>query len=469
MPKKKPKKKTVIASRQRRRSKPLGKAKKKPTKQIKVIRSSKENAELKIGDNKYTLPIVTGSEGEKAVDITTLRAKSGVITLDPGYGNTGSCLSKITYIDGEKGILRYRGIPIEELAEKATFLETAYLLIYGELPNKTQLADWSKKCTEYSIIHEGMIEFFSGFPPKTHPMIVLSTMVSSLSGYYQELAKIDPTSDEIETTIIELISKVRTISAFSYKKTIGEPIKYPRADLKFIPNFLHMMFSAPIRNYEIDPEVAKTLEMLFILHADHEQNCSTSAVRLVGSSLANLFASVSAGISALWGRLHGGANQKVIEMLEMIREDGGNLRKYVNMAKDKKDKFRLMGFGHRVYKNYDPRAKIIKKQAHKLLNKIGIKDPLMEIALKLEEIALKDSYFVEKKLYPNVDFYSGLIYREIGFPTNMFPVLFAISRIPGWIANWKEMREYDGFKIGRPRQVYTGQTKRPYTPLEKRR
>lgn len=425
-------------------------------------------AKLIIEGKTYELPIIVGSEGERAIDIRGLRLNSSHITLDPGFGNTGACESKITFIDGEKGILRYRGIPIEQLVKHSTFVETAYLVIHGELPTKNELDNFSSAFSKHSLIHEDMKNFFRGYPSTAHPMAILSSMVCSLSGYYPELAKAEPTEEEIREIIVELMSKVRTISAFSYKKSIGEPFVYPRHDLRYVTNFLHMMFSYPSEACEIDEVVVEALEALLILHADHEQNCSTSTVRLVGSSQANLFASIAAGICALWGPLHGGANQKVIEMLKMIEEDGRNVKKYVEMAKDKKTTFRLMGFGHRVYKNFDPRASIIKEKADKILAKIGVHDPLLDIAIQLEKVALEDEYFIERKLFPNVDFYSGIIYKAIGIPLNMFPVMFSIGRMPGWIAQWKEMRETPGAKIGRPRQIYTGENLRNYIPVNKR-
>ena len=427
-----------------------------------------KTAKIIIDNKTYEFPVVVGVEGEKAIDISDLRAKTSYITLDPGFANTGSCQSAIAYIDGEKGILRYRGIPIEQLAEKSTFIETAYLLIYGELPTQKQLTEFSKSFTRHSMIHEDMKNFFDGYPSDAHPMAILSDVVCALSAYYPELAKPEPTKEDIDTIAVELLSKVRTIAAFAYKKSIGEPFVYPRHDLRYITNFLNMLFSAPARAYIIDPVVVRAFETLLILHADHEQNCSTSTVRLVGSARANLFASVSAGICALWGPLHGGANQKVIEMLEKINDTGDDVKKCIAMAKDPKTNFRLMGFGHRVYKNYDPRAAIIKKQAHALLKKLGLQDPLLEIAMKLEKAALKDDYFVSRKLYPNVDFYSGIILRAIGIPTEMFPVIFAIGRMPGWIAHWKEMIGTPSLKIGRPRQVYMGKKKRNYVPLAQR-
>ncbi len=428
-----------------------------------------DQAKLILEGKTYELPVVTGSENEKAVDVSKLRGASSYITLDSGFANTGACLSAITFVDGEKGILRYRGIPIEEIAEQSTFVETSYLLIYGELPTQKQLDRFSHSFTQHSMIHEDMKNFFYGYPSSGHPMGILSAMVCSLSAFYPELIKPDSTKQDIDTIVVQLLSKVRTICAFSYKKSIGEPFVYPRADLKYIPNFLNMMFSSPSREYTIDEEEVNALRTLLILHADHEQNCSTSTVRLVGSSKANLFASISAGICALWGPLHGGANQEVIEMLQQIQAAGGNIKKYVDMAKDNKGNYRLMGFGHRVYKNFDPRAKIIKQRATALLNKKGIHDPLLDIAVQLEEVALKDEYFISRKLYPNVDFYSGIIYRAIGIPLNMFPVMFAIGRMPGWIAHWKEMVEDPTTKICRPRQIYTGSLKRDYVPLEQRK
>jgi citrate synthase len=389
------------------------------------------------------------------------------VTLDPAFMNTASTKSAITFIDGDKGILRYRGIPIEQLAEKSTFVETAYLLIYGNLPTEPQLKEWSTKLTRHSLLHEDMKHFFEGFPPTAHPMAILSAMVTALSSYYPDALDVDNVELR-DITIARLVSKVRTIAAFAYKKSIGQPFVYPKNSLTYCSNFLNMMFSVPAEEYEVDPELVKVMNVLFILHADHEQNCSTSTVRVVGSSRANLFASISAGICALWGPLHGGANQEVLEMLTAIHADGGDVDKYVKLAKDKNSNFKLMGFGHRVYKNFDPRAKIIKAAADKVLTKLGKQDPLLDIAKSLEEAALKDSYFVERKLYPNVDFYSGLIYRAMGFPTNMFTVLFALGRLPGWIAHWKEMMEDPTTKIARPRQIYTGPTVRDYVAIEKR-
>ena len=416
-------------------------------------------AKLILDGKEHEFPVVTGSEGEVAVDISKLRERTGAITLDEGYGNTGSCRSAITFIDGEQGILRYRGIPIEEL-EEARFTEVAYLLIYGRLPNQTELVEWREKLTRHSLLHEDMKKFFEGFPASAHPMAMLSAMVASLSTYYPDTADLD-------LNIVRLLAKAKTIAAFSYKKSIGQPFMYPLNHLSYTENFVHMMFAVPAEPMHISPVLDRALNLLLILHADHEQNCSTSTVRMVGSSGANLFASVSAGVCALWGPLHGGANQAVIEMLEAIAADGGNYRKYVEMAKDKASGFRLMGFGHRVYKNFDPRSRILKTAADEVLAELGIRDPLLEVAKGLEEIALEDAYFVEKKLYPNVDFYSGILYRAMGIPTNMFTVMFALGRLPGWIAHWREMRE-QGARINRPRQVYTGPTRTSWVPVEQR-
>ena len=416
----------------------------------------------------YEFPVIEGTCGEKAIDISTLRSTVGLITFDPGFLSTGACSSKITFLDGENGVLLYRGIPIEQLAEKSTFVETAYLLIYGELPTEDQLKDFQHHLTYHSMVHESIKNSYDGFPDNAHPMAVCSTVVGSLATFYQNEISVR-NEREVEITIHRLLAKLPTIAAYSYKKSIGQAFPYPDNSLGYSANFLKMMFSTPCEPYEVDPIVAKALDVLLILHADHEQNCSTSTVRLVGSSMCNLFASVSAGIYALWGPLHGGANQAVIEMLQTILDDGGDVEKYVRKAKDSNDSFRLMGFGHRVYKNFDPRSLIIKKLAHEVFDKIGIHDPLLEIALRLEEIAIKDPYFVEKKLYPNVDFYSGMVYKALNFPVNMFPVLFAIGRLPGWIAHWKELQEDKDFKIGRPRQVYTGFAKRDYIPMQDRK
>ena len=413
------------------------------------------------------LPVITGTENEKAIDISKLRSETSYITMDHGYMNTGSCLSSVAFIDGDRGILRYRGIPIEELAEKSTFTETAYLLIYGKLPTRAELDQFNHTLTHHSMIHEDMKRFFDGYPSTAHPMAILSAMICSMSSYYPE--SLEPhRKDLTDLTISRLLAKMPTIAAISHKKAVGQPFAYPDNTLSYAANFLHMMFAVPPEAYHVDEDVARALDLLLILHADHEQNCSTSTVRMVGSSQANLFASIAAGICALWGPLHGGANQEVMNMLDMIHEDGSNVDKYVAMAKDKKSNFRLMGFGHRVYKNFDPRAKILKQACDTVLRKLGIHDPLLEIAKKLEEHALQDSYFIEHKLYPNVDFYSGIIYKAIGIPTNMFTVMFAMGRLPGWLAQWKEMNESPNTKIGRPRQIYVGPTDQSYVPIEKR-
>ena len=411
-------------------------------------------AKLSYQDNEIELPLLEGTMGEKAIDISKLRGATGLVTLDSGYGNTGSCTSEITFIDGEEGVLMYRGYPIEQLAEKADFVEVCYLLIYGHLPSVEELSDFRNSLTHHSLIHEDMKKFFEGYPPTAHPMAILSAMVASLSAYYPE--------EDGDTNIIRLLAKLNTIAAFSYKKSIGQPYIYPRNDLDYAGDFLHMMHAVPAEPYELDDTLVEALNLLLILHADHEQNCSTSTVRMVGSSGANLFASIASGICALWGPLHGGANQKVIQMLERIEKDGSDYKKYVAMAKDKDSDFRLMGFGHRVYKNFDPRARILKKSADQVLSKLGVNDPLLDIAKHLEEVALNDDYFVERKLYPNVDFYSGIIYRAMGIPTNMFTVMFALGRLPGWIAQWKEMKDDPKARIYRPRQVYTGEVKRDY-------
>ncbi|QPJ63134.1 MAG: citrate synthase [Candidatus Nitronauta litoralis] len=416
----------------------------------------------------YTFPVLEGTCGEKAFDITKLRNESGLITFDPGFMSTGSCKSDITFLDGEKGILLYRGIPIEQLAEKSNFLEVCYLLIYGNLPNKDQLDYFNYNITHHSMVHESIKNLYDGFPQNPHPMAVCSTIVGSLATFYPEHQVNVRDEREIEISIHRLLAKLPTIAAYSYKKSIGQPLPYPKNSLNYTENFLHMMFSNPCEDFELDPIAAKALDVLLMLHADHEQNCSTSTVRLVGSSMCNLFASISAGIYALWGPLHGGANQAVIEMLQRIHDDGREVEKFVDMTKTPDSNFRLMGFGHRVYKNFDPRSRIIKDLAHKVFEKSGVHEPLLEIALKLEEIALKDEFFIERKLYPNVDFYSGLIYKALGIPVNMFPVMFAIGRLPGWIAQWKELQEDSDFRISRPRQVYTGPAKTDYVSLEKR-
>jgi citrate synthase len=419
-------------------------------------------AKLIFDGTEYELPVEVGTEGEVGINIRSLRDHSGAITLDPGYGNTGSCHSAITFIDGEKGILRYRGYPIEQLAEKASFVEVCYLLIYGELPSATQLGAFGDSLTRHSLIHEDMKKFFEGYPPTAHPMTILSAMIASLGTYYSD------TEEETDLNLVRLIAKIKTIAAFSYKKSIGQPFVYPRNELAYTQNFLNMMFAVPAEPYHVPPVLAKALNMLLILHADHEQNCSTSTVRMVGSSGANLFAAISAAISALSGPLHGGANQKVIEMLKMIRRDGGDYQKYVAKAKDKDDPFRLMGFGHRVYKNFDPRSRILKGAADEVLAELGIDDPLLDLAKNLEEIALEDEYFVERKLYPNVDFYSGILYRAMGIPTNMFTVMFALGRLPGWLAHWREMRHDPENRINRPRQIYIGKRERGFVPVAQR-
>ncbi|ABZ93536.1 citrate synthase [Leptospira biflexa] len=425
-----------------------------------------EKAILKVDGKEYELPIVAGSEDEKAIDITKLRQLSGYVTIDSGYLNTGACTSEITFLDGEKGILRYRGIPIEDLAAKSTFTEVAYLLIYGKLPNDAQLKEWNSSITKHTMIHEDLKRLFNGFPKDGHPMAIMSCMMGCLSTYYQD--SYDPMNEEHrEISIIRLLAKFPTIAAYAYKKSIGQPIIHPLNELDYASNFLNMMFAVPAEDYHIDPEIVSALNLLLILHADHEQNCSTSTVRLVGSSLANLYGAISAGILALWGPRHGGANQEVLEMLEGIKKSGLSVKKIVEQAKDKNSSFRLNGFGHRVYKNFDPRAKIIKVACDKVLNKLGIKDPLLDIAKELEEAALNDPYFVERKLYPNVDFYSGIIYRALGIPTNMFTVMFAMGRLPGWIAQWKEMIEDPNLKIGRPRQIYTGPKEISYETAKK--
>jgi len=416
------------------------------------------NAELHFDGKTYTLPVIRGSEGETGVDISRLRGESGLVTLDPGFANTGSCASSITFIDGEKGILRYRGYPIEELAEKSTFLEVADLLVTGELPSPERQAAFREDVTRHTMLHEDFKRFFGSLPIDAHPMPVLAAAIGALATFYQE-----PESDEhVRAAIVRLIAKMPTLAAYAYKRSIGQPFIYPRNDLDYTSNFLNMMYATPCEPYEINPAVAKAIDLLLILHADHEQNCSTSTVRLVGSSHANLFASISAGVGALWGALHGGANQKVIEMLERIAKEDGTADKFVQKAKDKDDTARLMGFGHRVYKSYDPRAKILKSACKNVLDAMGSSNSsqLLDIAMRLEEIALSDEYFVQRRLYPNVDFYSGVIYKCIGIPVNMFTVMFALGRLPGWISQWLEMRADPAFRIGRPRQIYTGATER---------
>ncbi len=428
--------------------------------------SSDEKAELKLGDKTLQLPIIVGSEGEKAIDIRGLRSQTGYITLDSGYMNTGSCCSNITFLDGERGILSYRGYAIEELAENCTFVEVAYLLDHGSLPTQAELGKFSQMLGKYALIHEDMIRFFDGFPPNSPPMAILSSMVNSLCSFYPEM--LENPLENIDKMAARLISKVRTIAAFSYKKSMGQPLVYPRHDLSYCANFLNMMFDSPVQPYEINDTVVRALNKLLILHGDHEQNCSTATVRVAGSARVNLYAAISAGINALWGPLHGGANQAVMDMLDKIHLEGGNYRKYIERAKDPADPFRLVGFGHRVYKTHDPRSRIIKKACDEVLEALDISDPLLDIAKELEEVALKDSYFVERNLYPNVDFYSGIIYRAIGIPTNMFTVMFALGRLPGWIAHWKEMWDDPDWRISRPRQIYIGPRRRPFVPMAQR-
>ena len=423
---------------------------------------TEKKATLTLEGESYEFPVEIGTEGEVGIDFTKLRTKTGAVSVDPSFGSTGSCYSRITFIDGEKGVLNYRGYPIEQIAEHSSFVETAYLLINGHLPSESELSEFEHRLTYHSMIHEDMKKFFEGFPHRAHPMAILSSMVSALSTYYPE------EKDDLDLNIIRLIAKAKTIAAFSYKKSVGQPVIYPSNGMNYAGDFLRMMFAVPAEPYEVPDVLARALELLLILHADHEQNCSTTTVRTVGSSRANLFAAISAGICALWGPLHGGANQQVISMLEMIRDDGCNYKKYVELAKDKTSGFRLMGFGHRVYKNFDPRSRILMKSAGEVLDRLGVNDPLLEIAKKLEEVALRDDFFLERKLYPNVDFYSGIIYKAMGIPTDMFTVMFALGRIPGWIAHWKEMRVDPDARIYRPRQIYVGHSKRDYVPLKQR-
>jgi citrate synthase len=430
---------------------------------------SEPPAVLRYGERELELPLIEGTEGERAVDIAKLRSQSGLVTLDPAYMNTAACESAITFIDGEAGVLRYRGIAIEDLVNvpNPSFLETSWLLIYGDLPNRAQLDEFRHAIRRHTLVHEDVKRFFDGFPKDAHPMATLSSAVTAQSTFY--LDSLDPKDPEqAQMSIVRLMAKLPTIAAYAYKKSIGQPFVYPNNELDLIENFLTMMFSVPSERYEVSHTVVTALKKLLILHADHEQNCSTSTVRLVGSSEVNIYAAIAAGINALWGPLHGGANQRVIEMLQDIAADGGNVSKYVAMAKDPDNPFKLSGFGHRVYKNYDPRARILKETCDELLTELGRKDQLLDLALELEAVALSDGYFIERKLYPNVDFYSGLIYRAMGFPTQMFTVLFAIGRLPGWIAHWKEMIEDKSTRIGRPRQIYTGPTKRPYVPVDER-
>ncbi len=413
----------------------------------------------------FELPVLVGTEGEKAIDISQLRQETGLITMDPGYGNTGSCISAITYMNGEEGILRYRGIPVQDLADQATFKETAFLLIYGRLPSRTELTRFSVMLNDHSLVHEDMKVFYQNFPRGSHPMGILSAMVNAMRSFYPEL---NDTNEEIQMTVTRLLSKIRTMAAMSHKISRGHTVVYPRPDLAYSANFLNMMFDSPVKPYWIDPEVVNALRVFWILHADHEQNCSTSSVRLVGSARVNLYAAISSGIAALWGPLHGGANQAVVEMLEEIRESGMGYKHFIQRAKDKSDPFRLMGFGHRVYKTLDPRAKIMQKVCHRLLGALNISDPLLDIAQELERVALEDDYFRQRQLYPNVDFYSGIVLRAIGIPKNMFTVMFAIGRLPGWIAQWLESINDPNWKLNRPRQIYVGETEHEYIPIDQR-
>ncbi|MDI6447452.1 citrate synthase [Anaerobaca lacustris] len=429
--------------------------------------AKKQKAKLIIDGRELELDIIEGTEGERAIDITKLRAETGYITMDQGYANTGSCVSNITFIDGEEGVLRYRGYNIEDLCEHSTFTEVSYLLLHNRLPTLEQRENFSLLLNQHSLLHEDMRHLYNFFPRDAHPMNILGTMVNAMSSFYTNVDLLSM-REHIDMTATRLISKIRTTACYAYKKSIGHPVVYPKKDLKYCENFLRMMFWSPVNNYELRDDHVRALSVLLILHADHEQNCSTSTVRLVGSAHANLYASISAGISALWGPLHGGANQAVMDMLAKIERHGGKIQKYIDMAKDKDSSFRLSGFGHRVYKNYDPRAKIIKKICMKMLEEEAAHQPLLDIALRLEEAVLKDDYFLSRKLYPNVDFYSGLVYTALGFPTNMFTVLFAIGRMPGWIAHWKEMVRDPKARIGRPRQIYTGMRERQYLPIEQR-
>ncbi len=427
-----------------------------------------QTAKLVLDGNTFELPIIEGTEGERAIDISKLRQETGLITLDPGYANTGSCQSSITFMNGEKGVLRYRGIPVDQLAEHSTFVETAYLLINGELPTRRELTQFSILLNDHSLVHEDMREFFESFPRRAHPMGILTSMVNALRAFYPELRE-RTEEEEINVTFTRLLSKLRTMAAMSYKISRGHRVVYPRHDLTYAANFLNMMFDSPVRPYTIDGDLVEALNVFWILHADHEQNCSTAAVRLVGSARVNLYAAISAGISALWGPLHGGANQAVVEMLSEIEASGGDVDPFVARARDRNDPFRLMGFGHRVYKTYDPRAIIMKKMCDKVLKKLKRHDPLLDIARKLEEVALKDPYFIDHNLYPNVDFYTGIALRAIGIPLNMFTVMFAIGRLPGWISQWKESMDDPNWKLHRPRQIYTGLNERDYVPIKDRR
>ncbi|MBC6367423.1 citrate synthase [Algoriphagus sp. AK58] len=426
-----------------------------------------DSAKLSFKGQEFEFPVITGTEDESAIDVGKLRDVTGLITLDPGYKNTGATKSAITFLDGEQGVLRYRGYRIEDLSKKASFLEVAYLLIYGELPTQAEYDKFTREITLHTLVHEDIKKILAGFPSNAHPMGVLSSLICSLSAFYPDSLNPNQTEEEVNLSIIRLLAKMPTFAAWAFKNKVGHPVNYPDNSLDYCSNFLKMMFALPAEKYEVDPIVATALDKLLILHADHEQNCSTSTVRMVGSSQASIYASISAGINALWGPLHGGANQSVIEMLEAIKADGGDAKKYLDKAKDKNDPFRLMGFGHRVYKNFDPRAKIIKQAADEVLGRLGVSDPVLDIAKELEHAALNDQYFIDRKLYPNVDFYSGIIYRALGIPTDMFTVMFALGRLPGWIAQWKEMREQKE-PIGRPRQVYVGPKERDYVFINKR-
>lgn len=426
-----------------------------------------DKATLKVDGKSFEFDVITGSENEKCIDIQKLRSETGYITMDPGLGNTGSCYSSITYVDGAKGILKYRGYPIEELAEKTVFTETAYLILYGELPTETQLQEFSARIREQAPIHTNLEHHFSGFPQNAPPMAILSAMLNLVSCFHPEVLQVPTTGADFDRTAALLMSKVRTIAAFAYRMASGKPINHPNPNLTYCGNFLHMMFSDPYQQYEVSPVIDKALNLFLILHADHEQNCSTSTVRVVGSSRANLFSSVAAGVCALWGPLHGGANAAVINMLEAIKASGRPITYYLNRAKDKDDPFRLMGFGHRIYKNFDPRSLILKKQVHDVLEALNLEDSLLEIAMELEEVTLKDDYFISRNLYPNVDFYSGILLRALGIPLNMYTVMFAIGRMPGWIANWKELHDHK-LRISRPRQIFTGETERPFVPISAR-
>ncbi len=428
---------------------------------------SQDTATISYNGKEFEFPVVTGTENEQGIDISKLRTQSGLITLDPGYKNTGSTTSSITYIDGEQGILNYRGYGIEQLAEQAQFMEVAYLLIKGELPNKAQLDDWNESISHHTLVHEDIKKILDAFPAMSHPMGQLGAVINALSTYYPEALKTDRGQDGVELTMKRMLAKMSTLCAWIFKNTKGHPYVYPQNKLNYVDNFIYMTFGHRTEEYQPDPVVSNAINKLLILHADHEQNCSTSTVKIVGSSQANLYSSIAAGVAALWGPLHGGANQAVIEMLENIQADGGNLQKWIDKAKDKNDPFRLMGFGHRVYKNFDPRAKVIKKAADELLQSLGTDDHILELAKKLEETALNDEYFIKRKLFPNVDFYSGIIYRALGFPQEFFTVLFALGRLPGWIAQWKEVKDL-GLPIGRPRQIYTGATSREFVPIDKR-